>query len=94
VHRATKAFLKVRQNSGVFINLLVLMLVSGMDELTTQSIGFMQRALFLDVTDEQASLQFANVIKRARKTVKFRKFDNWFHLYSNVKKKNKQAKNE
>jgi phosphatidylinositol-4,5-bisphosphate 3-kinase len=60
--KAEEAFLQVRQNAHIFINLLVLMLVSGMQELSMDSISFVKKALFLDISDEEASLKFKNVI--------------------------------
>jgi hypothetical protein len=38
------------------------MLVSGMAELTLKDVSFMKEALFLDVSDEEASLAFKNEI--------------------------------
>ena len=55
---ASQAFLKLRQNADIFINLLVLMLVAGLDELDYNSIGFMKKAFFLDVSEEEATVQF------------------------------------
>jgi hypothetical protein len=93
-HMAEKAFLIVRANADVFINLLVLMLVSGMEELSMDSIDFMKRALFLDVTEEEASLAFKSEIQKARKTTTMRKFDNFAHGYNNKKKEKAQKKEE
>jgi len=81
--------LKVRQNADLFINLLVLMLVSGMAELTLKDVSFMKEALFLDVSDEEASLAFKNEIQKARATVGYRKFDNFIHMRSNMRKVSK-----
>jgi hypothetical protein len=91
---AERAFLIVRDNADVFINLLVLMLVSGMEELSMDSIDFMKRALFLDVTEEEASLAFKSEIQKARKTTTMRKFDNFAHGYNNKKKEKAQKKEE
>jgi phosphatidylinositol kinase/protein kinase (PI-3 family) len=55
---ASKAFLKLRQNADVFINLLVLMLVSGMEELDMKHIGYLRKAFFLDVSEEEATVAF------------------------------------
>jgi hypothetical protein len=63
---AEAAFMTIRRNADIFINLLILMLVSGMDELNLKSIGFLKEALFLDVSDEEASLAFRGVILEAR----------------------------
>jgi len=49
-----KAFLVLRANVSVFINLLTLMLVCELDELTLESIGFMKTAFFLDKSEEEA----------------------------------------
>jgi hypothetical protein len=38
------------------------MLVSGMEELSMESISYVKKALFLDISDEEASLKFKNVI--------------------------------
>jgi len=70
------------------------MLVSGMEELNLESIKHIKRALFLDASDEEASLMFKNVIQKARKSVGFRKMDNFFHGYNNYKKEKKQKKSE
>jgi len=55
---ASQAFLKIRQNADIFINLLVLMLVAGLDELTQPSINWVKKALFLSVSEEEATVQF------------------------------------
>ena len=54
----------------------------------------MKRALFLDASDEEASLMFKNMIQRARKSVAMRKMDNFFHGYNNYKKDKRQKKTE
>lgn len=59
---ASQAFLKIRQNADIFINLLILMLVAGLDELDQPSIGFVKRALYLDVSEEEATVQFKQTI--------------------------------
>ncbi len=63
---ASKAFLKLRQNADIFINLLILMLVSGLEELDMKSIGFLKQVLFLDVSEEEATVSFKSVIEEAR----------------------------
>ena len=55
---ASRAFLEIRQNADIFINLLILMLVSDLDELDQQSIGFIKNALFLNVSEEEATVSF------------------------------------
>ena len=59
---ASQAFLKIRQNADIFINLLILMLVAGLDELDQPSIGFVKKALYLDVSEEEATVQFKQTI--------------------------------
>ena len=54
--KAEEAFLKIRQNAEIFINMLILMIVSGIPELNMKSIGTVRKALFLDVSDEEASI--------------------------------------
>ena len=53
---ASQAFLKIRQNADIFINLLVLMLVAEIDELDEKSISHVKTALFLDVSEEEATV--------------------------------------
>ena len=91
---ATKAFMAIRQHAHVLLNLLILMLVSGMEELSMKSIKFMKKAFFLEFSDAEAVTFFKGKIQQARKTVVFRKFDNFFHLYNGDKKKKGQAKTE
>ena len=55
---ASKAFLKLRQNADTFSNLLSLMLVADLDELNLKSVGFLREALFLDVSEEEATIAF------------------------------------
>ena len=64
---ASQAFLKIRQNADIFINLLVLMLVADLEELNQQTIQFMKQALFLTVSEEEATVQFKQTIDQARK---------------------------
>jgi hypothetical protein len=65
-NRAIGAFLKLRKNADIFINLLVLMIVSGLEELDLESIGFLKKAMFLDVSEEEATVKFREVIDEAR----------------------------
>lgn len=83
---AEKAFMKIRQHADILINLLILMLVSGMEELTMKSIKFMKKAFFLEYSDAEAVTFFKGKIQQARKTVTMRKFDNLAHLYNAYKK--------
>jgi hypothetical protein len=57
-NKACNAFLKLRKNADIFISLLVLMIVSGLEELDLQSIGFLKKAMFLDVSEEEATVKF------------------------------------
>ena len=66
-NKACNAFLKLRKNADIFISLLVLMIVSGLEELDLQSIGFLKKAMFLDVSEEEATVKFREVIEIARK---------------------------
>ena len=80
-HYALQAFLTLRQNADIFINLLILMLVAGLEELDMKSIGFIKKSLFLGDSEEEATLQFKQVISEARNP-KYRRVDNVFHLLS------------
>lgn len=85
---ASQAFLKIRQNADIFINLLVLMLVAELEELDEKSIGFVKNALFLNVSEEEATVQFKHTIDEARKQW-YRPIDNLFHVISDWKKEKK-----
>ena len=91
--KASQAFLKIRQNADIFINLLILMLVAGLDELDQPSIQFVKRALFLNVSEEEATVQFKATIDQSRKQW-YRPIDNLFHVLSDTKKEKKQKKRE
>lgn len=43
------------------------MIVSGLEELDLRSIGFLKKAMFLDVSEEEATVKFRDVIAVARK---------------------------
>ena len=90
---ASKAFLKLRQNADIFINLLILMVVANLGELNMKSIGFLKEALFLDVSEEEATVAFKGVIDKARKSV-YRQVDNLFHVLNDTKKNRQQKKKE
>ena len=90
---ASQAFLKIRQNADIFINLLVLMLVAGLDELDQASIGWVKKALFLNVSEEEATVQFKHTIDEARKQW-YRPIDNIFHVFNDRKKDAKLRKRE
>lgn len=90
---ASQAFLNVRQNADIFINLLVLMLVSDLEELNQDSIGFIKQALFLNVSEEEATVSFKQEIDKARKQW-YRPIDNLFHIFNDVKKERKMKAQE
>jgi hypothetical protein len=62
------------------------MLISGIDELTINSIRYIKESLFLNVTEEEAALLFKSVIGKARSITTYRKFDNMAHLFNKRKK--------
>ncbi|EDQ90091.1 PI3K-CA alpha [Monosiga brevicollis MX1] len=77
-----QAFRIVRQNASLFINLLNMMLSTGIPELTThKDVSYLRETLFLDDTEEQAVAKFEDEIAiaiRDSNTVKI----NWaFHGY-------------
>ena len=87
-----KAFLKLRQNADIFINLLILMLVSGLGELDYSSINFLKKAFFLNYSEEEATMLFKQIIYTAGKQW-YRQVDNFFHVCSDfLKDKKRQAK--
>ena len=53
-----KAFLEIRKNADIFINLLVLMIVCDLEELDQPSIEFIKEQLFLNVSEEEATVMF------------------------------------
>lgn len=61
-HVAERAFMAIRQHADVLINLLILMLVSGMEELSMKSIKFMKKAFFLEFSDAEAVTFFKSKI--------------------------------
>jgi len=69
------------------------MLVAGLEELNLNSILFVKQAMFLDVSEEEATVAFKQVIDVARKQW-YRQFDNLFHVISDYKKEKKQSKAE
>ena len=92
-NKACAAFLKLRKNADIFINLLILMIVSGLEELDLTSIGFVKKAMFLDVSEEEATVKFRQVIEVARNQW-YRPIDNLFHTINDWEKKRKRAKLE
>ena len=69
------------------------MLVAGLEELDMKSIGFLKQALFLDVSEEEATVAFKQVIEDARKCV-YRRFDNMFHVINDKLKDRKRRAKE
>jgi hypothetical protein len=85
----------IRKHADIFINLLILMLVAGLEELTMKDIRFMQSAFFLRNSDAEASTYFRQKIQLARKGHQtWRKINNIAHLYMGWKSKNKKNKEE
>ena len=64
---AVEAFIILRRNADIFVNLLILMLVAELEELDIKSIEFIKKAMFLNVSEEEAAVNFRNVIAEARK---------------------------
>ena len=69
------------------------MLVADLEELDIRSIDFIKQALFLNISEEEAAVNFKNVIAEARKQW-YRPIDNLFHIISDRKKASKRAKAE
>ena len=74
--------------------MLILMIVSGIPELNMKSISTVRKALFLDVSDEEASINFKHKIQQARTKVGYRKLDNIMHLINKHKKTRAQEARE
>jgi hypothetical protein len=87
---AVEAFIMLRRNADIFVNLLILMLVADLEELDIKSIEFIKKALFLNVSEEEAAVNFRNVIMEARKQW-YRPIDNLFHIISDRRKNAKRA---
>lgn len=90
---AIKAFLEIRKNADIFINLLLLMIVCDLEELDLPSIEFMKESLFLGVSEEEATVMFRGTIADARKQW-YRPWDNVFHIVSDNRKQAKLDKKE
>merc|ERR1712110_57533 len=88
-----KAFLEIRKNADIFINLLVLMIVCDLEELDQPSIEFIKKQLFLNVSEEEATVMFRSQIAEARKQW-YRRWDNLAHIISDNRKAAKLAKAE
>ena len=69
------------------------MLVADLEELNQQTIQFMKQALFLTVSEEEATVQFKQTIDQARKQW-YRPIDNLFHVINDHQKEKKQRKME
>jgi hypothetical protein len=80
----------LRRNADIFVNLLILMLVADLEELDIKSIEFIKKAMFLNVSEEEAAVNFRNVIMEARKQW-YRPIDNLFHIISDRRKNAKRA---
>lgn len=87
---AVEAFITLRRNADIFVNLLILMLVADLEELDIKDIEFIKKALFLNVSEEEAAVNFRNVILEARKQW-YRPIDNLFHIISDRRKNAKRA---
>lgn len=87
-----RAFLEIRKNADVFLNLLTLMVVCDLDELDMAAIDWMKGALFLDVTNEEAAVLFKRVIEEAKQSAPgqaYRPIDNIAHIWSDQAKEAK-----
>ena len=91
--KAIEAFLEIRRNADIFINLLVLMIVTDLEELDLESIQWMKQAMFLSVSEEEATVLFRAKIVEAKNT-QYRKLDNVFHIMSDRKKDRALKKRE
>lgn len=87
------AFLVIRKNADIFINLLVLMIVCDLEELDQPSIEFIKEQLFLNVSEEEATVMFRGQLAEARKQW-YRPWDNLAHIISDNRKAAKLAKKE
>ena len=75
------------------MNLLTLMLVCDLEELDQPSIDYLKEALFLDISEEEATVMFKGRIQSA-KGQWYRKLDNVFHVVSDVRKDARLHKRE
>jgi len=75
------------------VNLLTLMLVCDLEELDQPSIDWMKEALFLDVSEEEATVMFRAKIDFAKRQW-YRPYDNLFHIISDDRKDAKLEKRE
>ena len=65
------------------------MLVSDLPELNSVSIQWVKKALFLNVSEEEATVQFKQEIDHARKQW-YRPIDNVIHILQGNRKKKQQ----
>ena len=69
------------------------MLVAGLEELNQRTIGWVKQALFLDMSEEEATVKFKDTIDAARKQW-YRPIDNLFHVVSDWQKERAQRQIE
>eukprot|EP00347_Sterkiella_histriomuscorum_P020724 403336721 len=82
-----EAFKILRQNSHTLINLLMLMVVSGIDQLTEDGIMQMTQRLKLKVSDEEAENEFKKQIQMAL-GIHRRKITDYLHVGKHQHKRN------
>ena len=70
------------------------MIVAGLDELDLEHINTVKEALFLNVSEEEAMVEFKHQIDNARYHQWYRKYDNMIHVLSDRLKDKKSAKQE
>lgn len=75
----TKAYNLIRKNGNHFINLFIMMIISGMPELETyEDIEYLKNQLSMDLTDLEANNKFLDEIQNSLNST-FRRIDNLFH---------------
>jgi len=70
------------------------MLVCDLEELDQPSIDWMKRALFLDVSEEEATVKFKIEVLEVAKRQWYRPYDNVMHIISDDRKDKKLAERE
>jgi len=76
----TKAYNIVRNNSGIFISLFLLMLSTGIPELSTvEDLDYLRDAFSIGLNDEEAIKLFTNLVFESLKT-KTTQLNNFFHI--------------
>eukprot|EP01114_Cavostelium_apophysatum_P004665 TRINITY_DN1499_c0_g1_i3.p1 TRINITY_DN1499_c0_g1~~TRINITY_DN1499_c0_g1_i3.p1 ORF type:complete len:1359 (-),score=404.78 TRINITY_DN1499_c0_g1_i3:3-4079(-) len=79
-----KAYLIVRRNSSIFINLFAMMLGTGIPELSREEdLNYLRLAFSLDMTEEEASKKFTRLISESLNT-KAIQFNFAIHLLANA----------